>query len=68
MLQVLQGNNVEFEEYDVSDPALDEPRRFMRRKCLTKEGQKYPLPPQIFNDEEYCGVRAIPYAYAFVHW
>jgi hypothetical protein len=35
---------------------MEKERDFMREKCKKKEGQRHPLPPQIFNDEQYRGV------------
>ncbi len=38
---------------------MEKERDFMREKCKKKEGQRHALPPQIFNGEEYRGVRAV---------
>ena len=55
-MQVLKGRKVDFEEVDISDPTLEDERQFMREHSTPKGGNKYGLPPQIFNDQEYCGV------------
>jgi hypothetical protein len=34
-------------------------RDFMRAHGKKQEGQRNVLPPQIFNGEKYCGVRAL---------
>jgi hypothetical protein len=36
---------------------MEKERDFMREKCKKKPGQRHALPPQIFNGEEYRGVR-----------
>lgn len=55
LLRILNGRKMEFELFDISDPGQDGPREFMRANAQAKPGQKFPLPPQIFNEDVYCG-------------
>ena len=58
MLQmVLTTRDIEFTTIDISAPGNQEMRTFMREKGRKKEGQRNVLPPQIFNGDEYRGVR-----------
>ena len=54
--QILQNLKIDFETVDITDPSNEEAKMFMREHSIPKEGQKIPLPPQIFNDSHYCGV------------
>lgn len=57
VLLVLQGHGVEHEVIDITLSEKREERTWMMEHAVpVKEGQN-PLPPQIFNEEEYCGVR-----------
>merc|ERR550534_1576523 len=40
---------------DISAPGMDDQRDLMRASAKKKEGQRFPLPPQIFHGEKYCG-------------
>ena len=53
---VLNSRAIEFITVDIAAPGMQEMRKFMREKARKKEGQRNPLPPQIFNGEEYRGV------------
>eukprot|EP00092_Neocalanus_flemingeri_P050513 GFUD01058411.1.p1 GENE.GFUD01058411.1~~GFUD01058411.1.p1 ORF type:complete len:121 (-),score=58.30 GFUD01058411.1:99-461(-) len=35
--------------------SMEEQRDFMRAGAKKKEGQRFALPPQLFNGEKYCG-------------
>ncbi|OCT58475.1 hypothetical protein XELAEV_18002147mg [Xenopus laevis] len=55
VLQFLEANRIEYEEVDIT--MLEEMRQWMY-KNIPKDrlpGQGNPLPPQIFNDNAYCG-------------
>lgn len=52
---MLKGKHIEFEEIDITDKTKEKEKIFMRENCDAK-GKAVPLPPQIFNDTEYCGV------------
>ncbi|XP_063297212.1 SH3 domain-binding glutamic acid-rich-like protein 2 [Pelobates fuscus] len=55
VLQFLEANKIEFEEVDIT--MLEEQRQWMYKNIpkdkLPTQGN--PLPPQIFNDDIYCG-------------
>lgn len=53
----LAANKIEFEECDI---AADETNRKWMRENIPENARPTtgnPLPPQIFNDNQYCGVR-----------
>lgn len=53
----LEANRIDFQEVDIT--MLEEQRLWMYRNIpRDKQPEKgNPLPPQIFNDDRYCGVR-----------
>ena len=50
---VLKTRNIEFEKIDIAAPGMEPQRNFMRNNGKKRDGQRYPLPPQIFNGEQY---------------
>jgi len=52
---VLKTRNIEYETIDISAPGMQDQKKFMREKGKKKDGQRFALPPQIFNGEEYRG-------------
>ena len=54
---VLTSRDIEFDVVDISRPGMQDQRAFMRQKGRKKEGQRNVIPPQIFNGEDYRGVR-----------
>ena len=54
---VLTSRAIQFVTIDISAPGMQEMRSFMRERGRKREGQRNVLPPQIFNGEEYRGVR-----------
>ncbi|XP_043276620.1 SH3 domain-binding glutamic acid-rich protein homolog [Venturia canescens] len=54
VLMILDSKNVEYEVIDITEPGKEDEKEFMQGNSTAKTG-KYPLPPQIFNDEDYCG-------------
>lgn len=55
VMSVLKARKIEYEEVDISDPTREAEKQFMREKTPPKEGRAVPLPPQIFNSDDYCG-------------
>lgn len=53
----LAANKIEFDECDIA--ADEENRKWMRENVPdeSRPATGHPLPPQIFNDCKYCGVR-----------
>ncbi|XP_012349264.1 LOW QUALITY PROTEIN: SH3 domain-binding glutamic acid-rich protein homolog [Apis florea] len=54
VLMILDSKNVEYETIDITEPGKEMEKEFMQANSIARES-KYPLPPQIFNEEEYCG-------------
>ncbi len=54
---ILKSLSIEFEPVDIAAPGSERDRDFMRENGRKKDGQRNVLPPQIFNEEKYCGVR-----------
>jgi len=55
IFMILNSLAIECEPIDISAPGMDEAKDYMREKGKKKDGQRYVLPPQIFNGEKYCG-------------
>ena len=53
----LEANKIDFKEFDIAGD--EDNRRWMRENVPgeKKPQNGIPLPPQIFNEEQYCGVR-----------
>ena len=54
VLMILDSKNVEYETIDITEPGKEMEKEFMQSNSIARES-KYPLPPQIFNEDEYCG-------------
>ena len=54
---ILKSLAIQHETVDIGAPGMDTERDFMREKGTKKEGMRHCLPPQIFNGEDYCGVK-----------
>jgi len=52
---ILNSLAIECEAVDIAGPGMDEAKDYMREKGKKKDGQRFVLPPQIFNGEKYCG-------------
>ena len=55
VLMILESKNVEYQVIDITEPDKEAEKEFMQANSTARDS-KYPLPPQIFNDEDYCGV------------
>ena len=53
---ILDSKNVEYETIDITEPGKEMEKEFMQMNGIARDDSKYPLPPQIFNEDEYCGV------------
>ena len=55
VVRFLEANKIEFEEVDIT--MSEEQRQWMYKNIPPekKPAQGNPLPPQIFNDDQYCG-------------
>ena len=56
ILSKLQAEKVDFIKIDVTDPKHNEDKMHMREHSKSRKEGTFPLPPQVFNDTEYCGV------------
>lgn len=55
-MQVLESSHISYEDIDVSDPSAEQFKTFMWTNGKAKGKQPKPIPPQVFNDDQYCGV------------
>jgi len=55
IVMILNSLAIECETVDIAAPGMDEAKDYMREKGKKKDGQRFVLPPQIFNGEKYCG-------------
>ncbi|KAG5322491.1 SH3BG protein, partial [Pseudoatta argentina] len=51
---ILDSKNVEYEIIDITEPDKELEKEFMQANSNARNN-KYPLPPQIFNEDDYCG-------------
>lgn len=54
VLMILDSKNIEYVVVDITEPGKENEKEFMQQNSKAKEA-KYPLPPQIFNEDDYCG-------------
>ncbi|GFW48276.1 SH3 domain-binding glutamic acid-rich protein homolog [Trichonephila clavipes] len=54
VLFVLSSLKIDFEVIDITEMGKEKEREFMRTQCQNNNKPKA-LPPQIFNEETYCG-------------
>ncbi|XP_036139359.1 SH3 domain-binding glutamic acid-rich protein homolog isoform X2 [Monomorium pharaonis] len=53
-MMILDSKNVEYEVIDITEPGKEYEKEFMQAHSNARNN-KYPLPPQIFNEDDYCG-------------
>ncbi|XP_065201978.1 SH3 domain-binding glutamic acid-rich protein homolog isoform X2 [Planococcus citri] len=51
---ILDSKNIKYNLIDITEPGKEHEKEFMQENSKTRDS-KYPLPPQIFNDDHYCG-------------
>ena len=54
-MMILDSKNIEYTVVDITEPGKESDKEFMQQNSKAKDS-KHPLPPQIFNEEDYCGV------------
>ncbi|KAL0106669.1 hypothetical protein PUN28_015312 [Cardiocondyla obscurior] len=54
VMMILDSKNVEYEIIDITEPGKELEKEFMQANSNARNN-KYPLPPQIFNEDDYCG-------------
>lgn len=58
---ILDSKHINYELVDITEPGKEPEREFMQANSKSKGSTisdpdpRHPLPPQMFNDEEYCG-------------
>jgi SH3 domain-binding glutamic acid-rich protein len=58
---ILDSKNIKYEVIDISEPGKEEEKDFMQTNSTSNGATasdmtpRHPLPPQLFNDQEYCG-------------
>ncbi|XP_023017070.1 SH3 domain-binding glutamic acid-rich protein homolog [Leptinotarsa decemlineata] len=61
VLLILDSKNVKYEVIDIAEPGAEEAKDFMQTNSTGQGGTisdpnpRHPLPPQIFNNDVYCG-------------
>ncbi|XP_022199135.1 SH3 domain-binding glutamic acid-rich protein homolog [Nilaparvata lugens] len=54
VLMILDSKNIGYTTLDITEPGKESDKEYMQQNSKAKDS-KYPLPPQIFNDDDYCG-------------
>ncbi|XP_041631332.1 SH3 domain-binding glutamic acid-rich protein homolog isoform X4 [Drosophila kikkawai] len=61
VLMILDSKNIQYDTVDITEPGKESEKELMQNKSTSNGGTvsdpdpRHPLPPQLFNDEEYCG-------------
>lgn len=61
---ILDSKNIKYDIIDITEPGREADKEFMQNNSksngatVSDPNPRSPLPPQLFNDEEYCGVSA----------
>lgn len=53
---ILDSKSITYDLVDITEPGKEDEKAYMQTNSKTKDGSKNALPPQIFNDDVYCGV------------
>ncbi|CAG0885836.1 unnamed protein product [Darwinula stevensoni] len=54
VMLILDSRQIHYDVIDIADPSREEEKAHMQQHAKPRS-QKHPLPPQIFNESEYCG-------------
>ncbi|VVC26850.1 Thioredoxin-like fold,SH3-binding, glutamic acid-rich protein [Cinara cedri] len=52
---ILDSKSISYDLVDITEPGKEDEKMYMQTNSKTKDGSKNALPPQIFNNEIYCG-------------
>ncbi|XP_041450498.1 SH3 domain-binding glutamic acid-rich protein homolog [Drosophila obscura] len=61
VLMILDSKNIQYDTVDITEPGKEGEKEMMQNKSTSNGGTvsdpdpRHPLPPQLFNDAEYCG-------------
>lgn len=47
---------IDYKVIDITEPGHEEERELLKEVCKKRNSESLPLPPQFFNDDDYCGV------------
>lgn len=53
---ILDSKSIVYDLVDITEPGKEDEKMYMQTNSKSKDGSKNALPPQIFNDDVYCGV------------
>jgi glutaredoxin len=56
---LLDSLRVKYETIDITEPGHEEEKELMKNVCKKRNNNTIALPPQFFNDDQYCGVIVI---------
>lgn len=60
VLMILDSKNIDYTVIDITEPGKENEKEFMQQNSKATPSdstvKSNPLPPQIFNEEDYCGV------------
>lgn len=62
VLLILDSKKLQYDVIDIAEPGAEEAKDFMQNNATENGGTisdpnpRHPLPPQIFNENAYCGV------------
>jgi len=56
---ILDSKSITYDLVDITEPGKEDEKIYMQTNSKTKDGSKNALPPQIFNDNVYCGVSSM---------
>uniref|UniRef100_A0A224Y154 Uncharacterized protein n=1 Tax=Panstrongylus lignarius TaxID=156445 RepID=A0A224Y154_9HEMI len=54
IMMILESKNIKYVSIDITEPGNEADKQFMQDNAKATDS-KHPLPPQIFNEQEYCG-------------
>ena len=52
---LMESKGVKFEVIDIADPNSEAAKMFMQKNSTAKANARNPIPPQFFQEDEYCG-------------
>jgi len=61
VLLILDSKKINYEVLDIAEPNMEEAKEYMQNNSkmngatISDPTPRHPLPPQLYNDEEYCG-------------
>lgn len=53
---ILDSLKVNYETIDITEPGHEEEKERMKEVCKKRNDSSVALPPQFFNEDDYCGV------------